>query len=67
MKVKLPLAKTEKKRKVPMIDHRNPEGWSKYKEESNKIASRITEAIRDTNLNIEEVRDKIEVLKLVLE
>ena len=39
LKVKLPLAKTEKKRKVQMIDRKNPEGWSKYKEESNKIAN----------------------------
>ena len=67
LKVKLPMARTEKKVKVPMIDRRNPEGWTKYKAESDKIASRITEAARDPTLNIEEVRAKIEVLKLEAE
>ena len=67
LQVKLPLAATEKKVKKPMIDWGNPEGWTKYKTESDKIAGRITEAARNPNLRIEEVRACIEVLKLEAE
>ena len=50
-----------------MIDRGNPEGWTKYKAESDKIASRITEAARNPKLSFEEVRAQIEVLKLKAE
>ena len=67
LQVKLPLAATEKKVKKPMIDRGNPEGWTKYKTESDKIADGIIEGARNPNLRIEEVRAHIDVLKLQAE
>ena len=64
LQVKLPIAATEKKKKIPMIDWSNPNGWIKYKAESDKIAEGIINAARNPDLNIEEVRAHIEVLKL---
>ena len=53
LQVKLPAAAVEKKKKIPVINMRNPEGWTKYAEETNKIAEKMKDAVKDHSLNIE--------------
>ena len=37
-----------------MIDWKNPAGWKKYAEETDKIAEEIKEAVKNPNLNIDD-------------
>ena len=48
-------------RKKPVINYKNPQGWEKYKDVSNKYAGKIMEAIRDID-DINKLERELELI-----
>ena len=60
--VVLPIATVRKKSSVVVIDFQKPGGWEEYVKASNEAAVLIKEVAEDLSLNIDKVKEKIDLI-----